>query len=331
MKKVFYILTILILFFALISIPSVSSAAALTTVTTEVSRAKIAPGEQVKLTVKFGRSLGAYTINADYDKNIFEYVSSEGGTANDTGDQVILTYHDTAGGTNPRANATITFKAKSDLTASNPTDISVTLEGLANNNASETYDDITTPIKANVLVEPNYVDYSLTLDYTGEITKNVGKDMKLITASTMGKNYDHVKLLAEVTSKPEDTATSKLIAIKDGTETDILVDGFGGTDGYSLGGKNVKQELALRGEFSTDGKYTIKVKLVNLENNNATIAEKSFDVIVGKITTQKPSTDEKLPSKYPQTGTTQYMIIATIIVALVVAYFVVDKARKNNH
>ena len=126
MKKLFSIFTILILFFTLLSVYSVSSAATLDNVRAEVSKAKIAPGEEVNLTVSFGKDLGAYTVNATYDDAIFEYVRSEGGTANDTGDKVILTYHDTTGGTNPRTNAVITFKAKAGLTTSNPTDFSVT-------------------------------------------------------------------------------------------------------------------------------------------------------------------------------------------------------------
>ena len=181
MKKLFCIFTILILSFAVISVPSLAATVPLDTVTADVSKTKIAPGEEVNVTVSFGKELGAYTIHAAYDNAIFEYVRSEGGTANDEGDKVILTYHDSTGGTNPRANAVITFKAKENLTASNPTDFSITLEGMANSDASERYDDISTAIEKDVLVEPNYVDYTLKLDYTGIIKKDEEKDMTLIT------------------------------------------------------------------------------------------------------------------------------------------------------
>lgn len=329
MKKLFSIFTIFILFFAIISVSNVTSAATLDNVKTETSKAKIAPGEEVNVTVSFGKDLGAYTVNMAYDDAIFEYVRSEGGTANDTGDKVILTYHDTTGGTNPRTNAVITFKAKAGLTASNPTDFSITLSGMSNSDASETYDDITTPIIKDVLVEPNYVNYSLSLDYTGIIKKNEAKDMKLITASAMGKNYDHVRLIAEITAKPKDDSTAKLIATDNtGAEIDLLQSGWGEADGYAIGGKDVRQELLLKGEFNTDGKYTVHIKLINREDSDAVIAEKSFDITVGEkvvekpTTNTKPSTDEKLPTTYPQTGMTQYIYILLAVLALVVAYFV---------
>ena len=216
MKKIFYVFTILVLFFAIISVFSVSLAATLDTVKADTSKAKVAPGEEVNLTVSFGKDLGAYTVNVDYDDAIFEYVRSEGGTDNNTGDKVILTYHDTTGGTNPRTNAVITFKAKAGLTTSNPTDFSVTLSGMTNNDASETYDDITTPIIKDILVEPNYVNYTLSLDYTGVIKRDEAKEMKLTTASTMGKNYDHVRLIAEITAKPKADSTAKLLATEIG-------------------------------------------------------------------------------------------------------------------
>ena len=315
MKKLFSIFTILVLFFTLLSVYSVSSAATLDNVRAEVSKAKIAPGEEVKLTVSFGKDLGAYTVNAAYDDAIFEYVRSEGGTANDTGDKVILTYHDTTGGTNPRTNAVITFKAKAGLTTSNPTDFSVTLSGMANSDASETYDDITTPIIKDILVEPNYVNYTLSLDYTGVIKKNEAKDMKLITASTMGKNYDHVRLIAEVTAKPKDDATAKLLATDNsGAEIDLLQSGWGEADGYAIGGKDVK--------------HTVHIKLIDRDNSDAVIADKSFDITVGEKVEQKPTTDtkpstnEKLPTTYPQTGMTQYVYILLAVLALLVLYFV---------
>lgn len=336
MRKVFYIFTILILFFSLISITTIAQAATLDTVRVETDKAKIAPGEEVKLTVSFGKNLGAYTVNVDYDNAIFEYVRSEGGTANDTNDKVILTYHDTTGGTNPRTNAVITFKAKESLTGSNPTDLSVTLEGMSNPDASERYDDITTAIIKDVLVEPNYVDYTLKLDYTGNIKKDEAKDMKLITQSTMGKNYDHVRLIAEVTTKPTETATAKLLATEEnGTEIDLLQSGWGEADGYAIGGKDVKQELALRGKFDTDGKYTVHIKLIDRDDSDKVIVEKSFELIVGETkaetptTPGKPATTEKLPETYPQTGIMQYALIAIAIISLVISYVILNKKSKH--
>ncbi len=333
MKKVLYVFMAFALFFTLLTITTTASAATLGTINVETTKEKIAPGEEVSVKVSFGQDMGAYTVNTAYDNDIFEYVRSEGGTANNAGDKVILTYHYTEGVGQPSTNATITFKAKEGLTGSNPTDLSVTLEGMANPDASERYDNITDAYVKDVLVEPNYVDYTLKLDYTGTVKKDEPKDMKLITASSMGKNYDHVRLIAEVTAKPSDTATAKLLARQaDGNEIDLLQSGWGEADGYALGGKNVKQELALRGEFNTNGKYTIHVKLIDRDDSDKVIVEKSFDVSVGETkveqpTNQKPSTSEKLPEKYPTTGMTKYVFIVATIVVLVVVYVVINKKR----
>src|SRR5699024_7132671 len=125
-------------------------------------------------------------------------VSAEGGTENDNGTRVRVTYYDAAGGTNPRENMSVTFKAKEELESTNPTDFSVTAEGLANSDASQTYDDITTPIKKSVTVEPNYVDYTIKLNYTGDVISGKENTMELITESSMGRNYDHVGMTAEI-------------------------------------------------------------------------------------------------------------------------------------
>ncbi len=332
MKKVFYFFGILTLLFALISVPVISSAVTLDTVKADTNKTKIAPGEEVKLTVSFGKDLGAYTINVSYNKDIFEFISAVGGSTNNNDNEVIITYYDSTGGSNPRTNEVITFKAKENLTGSNPTDFSITLSGMSNADASERYDNITNAIKKDILVEPNYTPYTLTLSYSGVIKKDEKKDMKLITESAMGKNYDHVRLIAELTKKPSDTATAKLLATQeDSNEIDLLQTGWGAENGYALGGKNVKQELALRGEFNTDGKYTINIKLVDRDDSDTVIAQKSFDINVGEKQTQQnnQNTNEKLPSKYPTTGTTQYALIALIVATLVTFYFVIDKKNKK--
>ena len=48
----------------------------------------------------------------------------------------------------------VTFRAKPDITTSNPTEFTITGEGLSNSDASVTFDDITIPIVKNVTVEP---------------------------------------------------------------------------------------------------------------------------------------------------------------------------------
>lgn len=324
MKKIFCIFTALILFFSIISITTISSAATLDTIDVDLSKEKVAPGEEVSVIVNFGQQMGSYTVTVNYDTDIFDYIGSESGADNSVDGEAIVTYHYVANGSeSPRTSEKLTFKANSELTSSNPTDLTVTITGLANPDAVSYQDPDDSYIK-DVLVEPNYVNYSLDLSYTGIITKDKEKDMKLTTTSTMGKNYDHVRLIAEVTAKPEDNATAKLLATQDdGNEIDLFVSGWGEADGYALGGRNVKQELALRGVFSHDGKYTVHIKLIDRDDSDATIAEKNFDITVGE--TKVAETEEKLPETYPSTGITEYIFVIFAIIILTVMYFIFSK------
>ena len=179
MKKAIKIISIFTLI-ALFILTITSNAAALGGIDVQTDKTTVRPGEEVKITINFGESLGAYTFDIAYDNNIFSYVSAEGGTANDTTDKVRVVFHDSSGGTNARNNMSVIFKAKEDITTSNPTELSVTAEGLANGDASVTYDDITTPVIKDVIVEPIFVDYDFSLNYTGDIKVNEEKDMKLI-------------------------------------------------------------------------------------------------------------------------------------------------------
>lgn len=211
MKKIISIFAILTSI-ALLIFSSNSYAASLDTINVQTDKQTIRPSEEVKLTITFGQDLGAYTFNFSYDNNIFEYVGVEGGTANNTGDKVIVTFYDQTGGTSPRSNMSITFRAKANITTSNPTEFMVTAEGLANADATVTFDDVTAPIVKNVTVEPAYVDYSFKLEHVGDIIKQEEKQMTLSYFSSMGRYYEHARLVAEAVT-PQENATVKLLAV----------------------------------------------------------------------------------------------------------------------
>ena len=240
-------------------------AAALDTIDVSTDKTTVRPGEEVKVTIQFGQDLGAYTFDVSYDKNIFEYVSAEGGTANDTTTKVRVVYHDSTGGSNPRTNMSVTFKAKADITKSNPTEFTVTAEGLANADASVTYDDIAIPIVKNVTVEPQYVDYTLKLEHTGNIIKGKENQMTLSYSSPMGRYYEHARLIAEATT-PQGATVRLLATDKSRLEHDIIQSGWGDAQGYKIGGKDVSQVLQVRGIFSEIGDYTITLKLIDRDN-----------------------------------------------------------------
>ena len=254
----------------------------------------------------------------------------------------------------------VTFKAK-DVTTSNPTDFSITAEGLANPDASVTYDDITTPIDKSIIVEPQYVDYNIDLTYSGDVIVNEEKDMKLTISSSMGKNYEHTRILAEATTP--DGATIKLLGTDEQQlEHDIIQSGWGDASGDQIGGKDVSKELNLRGSFDKAGDYTLKIKLIDRDNSDAEIASKTFSINVKETQTVTPpennttgneiaggitneitnennteigninsidNTNNEEPSTLPKTGSTVYLTGASIIAALAVSYFTLKKDKQK--
>ena len=354
MKKIISLIITILIGATLLLTPVKSYAASLDTVKFDVDKTAVRPGEEVKATIDFGKQLGAYTVEINYDNNIFEYVSVEGGTANDTTDKVKVTFHDSTGGTSPRENMSVTFKAKDGITTSNPTELTVTAEGLANADASETYDDITTPLVKNLTVEPEYKDYQITLEHTGNIEKDVEKEMKLTYSSTMGRYYEHARLIAEATT-PKD-ASVKLLATDGVTkaETDIIQSGWGDPQGYKIGGKDVSQVLNVRALFSEVGDYSITLKLIDRDNSDTVIAEKTFEykvaekevtppeeekpeqpeiippaeetekpeqttteVTPSEITTDKTVEKEEKPNKLPKTGYNEYVIMSIALFSVI--------------
>lgn len=338
MKKIISTITMLLLL-TLVIFTGNSYAAALDSVSVDTDKTLVHPGEEVKVTMNFGEDLGAYTVDVAYDDAIFEYVSVEGGTSNDTGDKVKVTYFDSTGGTNPRTNMSVTFRAKSDITTSNPTEFSLTAEGLANADASVTYDDITTPIVKNVTVEPQYVDYTLKLEHTGDIIKGEEKEMTLSYSSAMGRYYEHARLIAEATTPAG--ATVKLIGTDQASlEHDIIQSGWGDAQGYKIGGKDFSQVLNVRGIFSEAGDYTITLKLINRDNSDNVIAQKEFNfTAVEKQTTTTPSepsgtvtpsvenTTPVTPTELPKTGINLYIPIIFVLVVLLSSYVYFNRKK----
>lgn len=337
MKKIVSAISIfLTIFIILFSVNSY--AAALGSIDITTTKQTVHPGENVTVDIEFGEELGSYTFDVAYDNNLFEYVSSEGTTsADDNGTRIRAYFFDSTGGSSPRSNMSVTFKAK-DVTTSNPTDFSITAEGLANPDASVTYDDITTPIIKNVVVEPKYVDYDIRLDYTGEIVKNVEKDMKLVVSSSMGKNYEHTRIIAEATTPSG--ATAKLLATdSQNLEHDIIQSGWGDASGDKIGGKDVVKELNVRGLFSDAGNYSIVFKLIDRDNSDAEIATKTVNITVKETATattpttpsenNKPSqgttTETEKPNKMPQTGNTVYAYTIPVILMLTASYVLLKK------
>ena len=330
-------------------------AASLDTINVQIDKTTVRPGEEVTVTIQFGQDLGAYTFDISYDNNIFEYVSADGGTPNDTTDKVRVVYHDSTGGTNPRTNMSVKFRAKSDITTSNPTEFMVTAEGMANADASVTYDDILVPIVKNVTVEPEYVDYTFDLQYTNPVMKEKETEMVLSYSSPMGRYYEHARLIAEAAT-PSAASVTLVGTDEAQLKHDLIQSGWGDAQGYKIGGEDVLQELQLTGTFSEVGSYTLTFKLIDRDNSDTVIAQKAFQITVTEEQnlpsvpetnepeentpeanepqtntveneTMQNTTNEEMPSKLPKTGDNIYIPMA-ILLSLVVTIGVKINRKK---
>lgn len=249
-------------------------AVSLNTFDVQISKNLVRPGEEVTVQVNFGEALKAYTVKIAYDDNIFDYVSSEGGTAVNTFDKIIMSYGDTEMPVEARGSVSVTFRAKSSLTTTNPTNFVVTSDNMKNADGSMTYDPITTGFTKDLIVEPEYEDYEIKLTHIDTIVKGKPIDMILSYSSAMGRPYAHARLVAEVATSG---GTAQLLGTdQSDSEHDIIQDGWGAVEGYEIGGKGVTQELHVRAIFSDIGDYTITLKLIDKENGDTVIAQRSF-------------------------------------------------------
>ncbi len=347
MKRTISIITVLTLLFSLLFTINVN-ATSLDAINVETDKTVVNPGTNVNVNIEFGKSLGAYTFDIAYDNSLFEFVSTSDGTPNDNGTRVRVVYYDSTGGSNTKDNLKVTFKAKEGITTSNPTDFSITAEGLANGDASEQYDDITIPIVKNITVEPDYKDYELNLEYDGNIIENEEKEITISTVSEMGRYYDHARLIAEVTTSSGGTVTLKGID-ESQTEHDLIQSGWGDPSGYKIGGK-VNQVLKFQGIFTKIGDYEITLKLIDRDSSDAVIAQKTFNISVVDENYVEDNTDneeenekpeengqiennivnnevEELPEELPKTGINYMQIGIVIIITLILSYIIINKKK----
>ena len=351
MKKLLNVLLIMAILMMVFFVGNVK-AVALDNVQISTDKEIVNPGSEITLTINFGKDLGAYTFDIAYDSNLLEYISTDAGTPNDDKTRVRIVYYDSTGGTNPKSSMQVKFKAKEGLTTSNPTNFAITAEGLSNADASETYDDIVVPIEKNIVVEPIYENYEFTLTYTGNPIVNEEKEMTLRLISSMGRYYDHARILAEVQT-PEGANAKLLGTDENSLEHDLIDSGWGDPSGYEIGG-DVDKVLNLRGIFDKEGQYTLTFKLIDRDNSDTVIATNNFVINVESeqpevtlpeeptqeptveenTTTQNPETNnnqtnEQLPEELPRTGYNLYIpIILSIILILVVAIVAYIKSRK---
>lgn len=320
----------------------------------QTSKTTVNPNEEVIVAIDFGAELDSYNFEIAYDEAIFEYVSAEGGRATQISNKIIVSSDDSAASLNTRKDIKIVFKAKSDIITSNPTEFMITASRIANTSNSVRYEDIVVPIIKNIMVEPQYVDYSFDFKYTGDIYAKESKEIELSYSSAMGKPYARARLIAE--AKTPENATVRLLGIDEyQMEHDIIQSGWGNAQGAPIGGKEVSQVLNVEGIFSKAGNYDITLKLINRENSDEIIAQETFNITVkdeaivdetntavnnqvvgsatnnvtGNFTNNSTNTitNTATPTQLPKTGINVYATMVLILVVLL-GFYVYQNRKK---
>lgn len=211
-----------------------------------LDKAVVNPDDEVTVNINFGKDLGSYDISLDFDDALFDYVETGTGTASVSDDTVTVSFFDAQ---NARSTETVKFRAKSGITSSNPSQFLVTLTGMANADETIIYND-TTPNVKDILVEPKYSNYDITVSYAEPLVKDKENDIDVKISSSLGRNYDHLRLLAEVTEP--DGANMQLLGTDNAQlEHNVIQNGWGDAAGFGLGG-TVNETYNFRGVFSKD-------------------------------------------------------------------------------
>ena len=318
MRKTFKIVLFCTVLFLLVSPLSVYAAVYenLDTLNITLNKTVVYPGEEVTITIDFGKSLGSFDIDIDFDDALFDFVSASRGATSISGSILSISFFDTV---NPATTETVTFIAKPGITTSNPTEFLITLTGMANPTDTIRYND-TTPIVKDILVEPPYVDYKISVEYTEPILRNEEHPIDVRISSTMGRYYDHLRLIAEVT-KPSG-GTMKLLGIDSASvEHDVILSGWGDPTGFGLGG-TVNVLYNFRGIFSEDGEYILTLKLIDKDAQDTVISSTTKTITVGNVITKK---QEEIPKELPKTGINMYVYLLFSAFVILAVYRAVNK------
>jgi hypothetical protein len=318
MRKTLKIALFFAMIFAFVSILYVITAAPLSTLQISLDKTVVHPGENVTIDFDFGQDLGSFTFGVTYDPSLFEYVSTAGATStSDSGTTATAVFFDNTGGSNPASGMTMTFMAKTGIATSNPTQFSIQAVGLSDPTGVTNFDDILVPIVKDVLVEPAYIDYNISINYTGDVIKNEEKPIDVTISSTVGRYYDHLRLIAEVVTPGN--ATMQLLG-KDSSqvEHDVILSGWGEATGFGLGG-DVDETYHFRGLFSEDGEYVLTLKLIDRDDSDAVIASGTKTIKVGVPVV------EELPKEMPKTGINMYVIATAIAAILILGYIAINQ------
>lgn len=175
--------------------------------------------------------------------------------------------------------------------------------------------------------------YSFELKYTGTITKNVEKNAEVLLVGTNAPMHSNVRIKVEISGP----ATPVILATDtNGTEIDIAKTGFWGPEaGFPVGG-DFTNTTPIKATFKDEGKYTIKLCLIDVTNGNEVIETKDFQMEVYEDVTEgnvigNAVTENKI-EELPKTGTSvfEYVMYIMAIVAIISVIGIYLNKKKIN-
>lgn len=175
------------------------------------------------------------------------------------------------------------------------------------------------------------IDSTIHIDvsYTGEVKVNEEKDTIITLAGQSTPAHTNVRVKVEI----EGPATPKLLATDSlGTQIDIAQWGYWGPEaGFAIAG-TFTNETPVKATFTKEGEYTIKLTLLDVQNANDILAQKTVTIQVkGEQTTTNEIVEENNEiEELPKTGMSvgEYAIYFSIIcVAICLIYLRVYKIK----
>lgn len=169
------------------------------------------------------------------------------------------------------------------------------------------------------------------ISYEGEVKVNEEKDTLIILAGDNTPLHSNVRVKVDIEgpSKPKLLATDAL-----GTEIDIADWGYWGPDtGFAIQG-TFTNETPVKATFTEAGSYTITLSLLDVQNANDILAQKSLTLQV-KADTPSVSNEineiiEEPAPELPKTGTSliEYAIYAIILLIIIYLGYQIRERRK---
>ena len=169
------------------------------------------------------------------------------------------------------------------------------------------------------------------ISYEGKVKVNEEKSALIILAGENTPVHTNVRVKVDI----EGPATPKLLATDSlGTEIDIAEWGYWGPEsGFAIAG-TFSNETPVKATFTEAGSYTITLKLLDVQNGNDILAEKSVTI---QVKENEPAVNEitneivnEPTSQLPQTGTslTEYAIYAVVLFAVIYLGYRIMERRK---